>query len=329
MKIIVINNPAAKNGGALSILRELLEKISMNKCSNIYHVIVSQEELKKYENDKLKIYVISVQSFKNRIKWDNYLLKKFLNKNKIKADIFISLQNTGVNIDKKIPQIIYYHQSLTLSEKKWNILKKDERTFWMYKNLYKFFIKQYLKRVNKIIVQTDWVREEFSKKFNYKLEDIFILKPTITKIDINKVKNIAKNKYRIFYPASPLIYKNHRFIIENINEIKKMYNIESYECIFSFFKEDNLKLDKLIEEKKLQDKVKYVGKLKYKEVLEYYKSSDLMIFPSYIETYGLPLVEAQQFNLKILALDLAYVREACDGYENIKYWSDNERKSFR
>ena len=36
-----------------------------------------------------------------------------------------------------------------------------------------------------------------------------------------------------------------------------------------------------------------------------------MIFPSFYESFGLPLIEARQANLPILASDLEYVHEIC------------------
>lgn len=47
---------------------------------------------------------------------------------------------------------------------------------------------------------------------------------------------------------------------------------------------------------------------------EYCKSA--LIFPSYIETVGLPLVEAMSVGAVILAADCEYAHEVLDGYEN-------------
>ncbi|MGL4672193.1 hypothetical protein, partial [Cetobacterium sp.] len=208
MKTIVINNPAARSGGALTILKEFLDKISTLKCDRKFIVIVSLNELKKYETDKVKIIVLPTQGFKERIFWDNFGIKKFFKKEKIVPEIFISIQNTGVNIDKRIPQVIYYHQPLSIVDLKWNVFEKNERLYWMYKNIYPIFIKQHLNKVKKIIVQTEWVKDGFSEKFNYPKENIFLVKPEIKKIDVDSIKTLPKDKFRIFYPATPLIYKN-------------------------------------------------------------------------------------------------------------------------
>lgn len=56
LKTIFINDTAATEGGALTILKQFLDGI--NKYSNkdyIYYVFCSLAELKKYENENIKI----------------------------------------------------------------------------------------------------------------------------------------------------------------------------------------------------------------------------------------------------------------------------------
>ena len=322
MKTIVVNNPAAKTSGALTILKEFLKKTSSLKCSHRFLVIVSVEELKKYETDKLKIIVIPSQNFKERIIWDFYRLKKFLKKKDIIPDIFFSIQNTGVNLPKRVQQILYFHQALSVIDLKWNILKKEERLFWLYKNIYPFFIRRYLSKIKKVIVQSEWIKKEFSRKFNYNLKNIIVVKPKINLPDTSKIKIIPKEKFRIFYPATPLVYKNHEIIIKALGELKKEKKdlAKNLECIFTFFEKENERIDGLIKKYDVEDIIKLVGKIPYGRVLEYYKSSDLMIFPSKLETLGLPLMEAKHFNLNILAIDLPYSREVIGNYEKVIYF---------
>ena len=330
MKTIVVNNPAAKTSGALTILKEFLKKTNSLKCSHRFLVIVSVEELKKYETDKLKIIVISTQNFKERIIWDFYGLKKFLKKKDIIPDIFFSIQNTGVNLSKNISQILYFHQAFSITEMKWKFSKKDERLFWLYKNIYPIFIRMYLDRIKKIIVQTEWVKKEFSQKFNYNFKNIIVVKPSINLPDTSKIKMISKEKFRIFYPATPLVYKNHEIIIKALGELKKEKKDlgNDLECIFTFSEKENGRINGLIKKNNVEDIIKLVGKIPYERVLEYYKSSDLMVFSSKLETLGLPLVEAKHFNLKILAIDLPYSREVIGNYEKSCYIKrENEWKT--
>lgn len=329
MKTIVVNNPAARSSGALTILLEFLDKISTLKCERQFICFVSLEELKKYESKKIKIIVVGKQGVKERILWDNYKLKKYLKDKEIEPDLFLSIQNTGVNLKQEIPQIIYYHQSLSIVDLKWSFFKKSERQYWIYRNIYPIFIKQYLKRVKKVIVQTEWVKDAFNIKFNYSKKNIILLKPEIKKINTNLIKDIPKNKFRIFYPATPLVYKNHKIVIEALGALKKEKGIENIECIFTFDKNENLELDALIKNYKLEENVRLIGKIPYKKVLEYYKNSDILVFPSYLETLGLPLLEAQLFELNILVSDYPYSREIIGEYKKVEFIKSFDKEGWK
>jgi glycosyltransferase involved in cell wall biosynthesis len=45
-----------------------------------------------------------------------------------------------------------------------------------------------------------------------------------------------------------------------------------------------------------------------------------LIFPSYLETFGLPLLEARFFNAPIAASDRPFAREILEGYSNADFF---------
>lgn len=51
-----------------------------------------------------------------------------------------------------------------------------------------------------------------------------------------------------------------------------------------------------------------------------------MLFPSYIETFGLPLVEAASFGMPILAAEMDYAREVMGDYEGVKFLDHKDSK---
>jgi len=76
-RYIFINATAATEGGALIILKQFLEGISIYFNENIYYYIFcSLEDLKAYENKNIKIVNnIKGKKWLDRIKWDLYGLK--------------------------------------------------------------------------------------------------------------------------------------------------------------------------------------------------------------------------------------------------------------
>ncbi len=331
MKTVVINNPAAFEGGALMILRQFMNNLIVCKQNNInYIIITSVEEFKKYQCDNIDIRVIKKHSWKERIFWDSFGFKGWCKSNNINPDLIISLQNTGLNFDKKIPQIVYIHQSIPFVKKNWNLLKKDERLYWMYKNIYTFFIKRFININTTLVVQTEWMKEEVIKKCKIAENKVKVIFPDVPKINTNEIENInLKKGFNIFYPAFPFLYKNHYIIIEALNHLKaQKKDISDINVYFTFNENDNKYLKHLIDKYKLQNNFVFTGKMDYKEVLRYYKSCDLVVFPSYIETVGLPLIESSIFNKYIFAANERYSTEVLKNYKNVKFIDYNNKKKW-
>jgi glycosyltransferase involved in cell wall biosynthesis len=61
--------------------------------------------------------------------------------------------------------------------------------------------------------------------------------------------------------------------------------------------------------------VEDIGHLRQEGIDELYQTARALIFPSYAESLGLPLIEASQRGLPILASELDYVRDVCQPAE--------------
>lgn len=68
-------------------------------------------------------------------------------------------------------------------------------------------------------------------------------------------------------------------------------------------------LDRLTRQHQLR--IDDLGQRPHAEILAQYRTARALIFPSYAESFGLPLVEAAAAGLPILASELDYVRDVC------------------
>lgn len=318
-KILIINATAIDSGGALSILKQVIEAIPENNGWS-YIIYVSPNIKLKYLQRNIYIEPIKgVKSFTKRFLWDTFGIKKWLRKNNIKPTATLSLQNTNFRTGYKIPNYVYLHQSIPFYNNKWSILNKEERILWFYKNIYPFFIKLYRNKSTIFFVQLDYIKQKLHDKFKVNLSNIYVIKPLFRMSHevINDGLKIDHNKLNLFYPSSALFYKNHNVLFEVIRNSILKNNFMYYFTI-----------DKDIESQ--YDNVNYLGSIKYEQVIEFYSKVDALVFPSYIESYGLPLLEAASYGLPIIVSDLPYSREVLKDYEgaifvnfnNIKDWEN-------
>ena len=56
-------------------------------------------------------------------------------------------------------------------------------------------------------------------------------------------------------------------------------------------------------------RIRLVGEVPYEEISAYYRDARLFVFPSYLETFGHPLLEALAAELPVVASDMPVFRE--------------------
>lgn len=325
MNNIFINATSCTVGGSKSILKQLLEEISVSNNREItYYVFVSNKELDFYNKKNLKIIDVNSKKWIKRILWDYYGLKKWSKKNGVFSKLVISLQNTGVKYSNEAKQIVYLHTPIPFVDYRWNIFKKNERILWFYKNIYPIIIKRSLNSNSIIVVQSNWLKKIVSDKMKVPLKNIKVFVPNISSNIINRSlieKNVPlkNDKFTFFYPAFEYKYKNHEIIIHALNMLKNT-RPDIYKKVKIVFTLDNSswikKKAKLVN---VQEKIDFVGALSKKNVEEYYEKSSAILFPSYIETFGLPLLEAKSYGKRIITTNEEFSYEILGNYKNVDF----------
>lgn len=306
---IAILATASFQSGALTIYRQLLSYLgTIENTNNIY--IFIEESMPAPEIQKVTYIKIKRQSWPRRIYWLLFGIKSWANKQGIFFDALLSLQNLGANFACK--QVVYFHQAIPLYPIKWNFFKKEERLFFLYKYIYPIFIKVFSKKNTIFITQTKCIKSRLAKKLHINHENIFNYFPDVVpNIEISEI-NITKKPYFI-YPANFLHYKNHSVIIDAIKLLSDKQRInDNTRIIFTLTKEEAQPLVRRIAELGISKYFIFLGKIPHKKLLSFYHECSALLFPSTLETIGLPLIEAAESNISILVADKDFSREVLD-----------------
>lgn len=128
-------------------------------------------------------------------------------------------------------------------------------------------------------------------------------------------KQEADQKFDFIFVASGEPHKNHRQLVEAwcLLAEQKLYP----SLCLTLDESVSAELCVWIDEKRGKHglKLKNVGLLPHSQVLELYTQARALIFPSRLESFGLPLIEASQAGLPVLAAELDYVRDVLDPVE--------------
>ncbi len=324
LRILCLDIAASKTG-ALSVLRDFYADIKELDKRNEWFFITGGPEILREDPGNPNIHVISREDVKKskfrRLIFDHLTGKAFIKG--LKPDIVFSMQNTlprGVETlldssGSRVRTVIYLHQPLGFQEvKRFSFFNKWEREAALYQHLISKAIDRSLKKVDKVIVQTAWMKEAVCKKNGIMEQKVDVIKPHIP--DMKKLckLDVKRNPSVFFYPAGSMIYKDHQCAVDAAAILWKR-GIRDFRIIFT---EKREALPWLEVPEELKECIDFRGRVSRSEMVPLYQGS-VLLFPSYIETFGYPLAEARSLDVPVIAADTPFARELLHGYD---------RKSF-
>lgn len=320
MKTELIYDVHASESGALAILDDLYEQINAeNKKDTKYIFVVSTPEYKSTDSITVIRYPWVKRSWLHRLYFDVVTTREILKH--YRPDSVYSLQNEGISFYKG-PQKVYLHLPFVLCDYRFDI-RRDGKRLWLYQNILSRRIFSSLRKVDKVIVQTQWMKDALVKKANVKPENITVKAPDISLNIKGQFIDTEENRKRFFYPATAFTYKNHMVLLEALN-LAVHNGLKDYEVIFTIRKDENSyteSLCKYAEEHKLN--IDFHGTMTRERVFDMYTKS-VLVFPSFVESFGLPLLEARESGTYILASNCPFSREILSDYDKVRFFEPHD-----
>jgi len=318
MRIIVFDVPAS-SGGALSILKDFVSYIDKNINVHEWYFIVSTNNIYvKSSNIHIIKERFPKKSWFHRGFWEIFLANGIFKK--VKPDVILSFQNIAI-MCTNTPQIVYIHQPMPFyKEKKWSYLSLIEIRYAFYRDLFRFLIGKSVKKAHAVIVQTKWMKDALIDFYHIPNNKISVIPPSVSIPKIKKGPKHAEKSVRdkFFYPAFPNLYKNFEVIIEATKKLLNQgYTPKIYLTINGNENRYASRIKNMVKE--VESNFTFIGSVPREQVFELYQTS-ILIFPSYLETFGLPLLEARFFNAPIIASDRPFARETLEGYSNAVFF---------
>ena len=322
---ILVYNLAAEYAGAMTILENFYNQVVAYPDENIHwYFVVSTKKLESKKN----VTVISEpwvkRSWLHRLYYDNFVIQRIVKEKKI--DVIYSMQNMPVK-KKDAKQVVYLHQSLQFSPVKFSLFDKEQRGYAIRQKLVCNIYRRNLKHADGIIVQTNWFKDAVVKWIPFDEKKIKVVHPRVS-IE----KRLLEKKYTLekpvfFYPAGDGMHKNHEVIV---NACKRLQDegINDYTVIFTLDRKTALYSERIaqrVEKEKLN--IRFTGIIPKQEVFEYYSQS-VLLFPSYLETFGLPMLEARMMKAIVFASDMPFCHEALENYKNAYYFAIDDDKEL-
>lgn len=323
-KNIVISAINIREGGALTILRDCLNFLSSSPISRLYRVIalVHRKDIANFPNINYIEFPDSAKSWIKRLYYEYFYFNKI--SQNIHPFLWLSLHDMTPYVKADI-QAVYMHNPSIISKIKFTDLKFDKK-YILFAFFYKYLYRINIKKNKYCIVQQNWFKNVCLKKLGLPESKMIVARPkqSITEQQWSKKTRKYKN---FFYPAYPRPFKNFETICEAVKIIEN-YGIKDLK--FYLTVDENCgEYGKWIYHKYKDIKSLYfLGILSPDKVNDFYLNSDCLIFPSRLETWGLPISEFLSSERPMIIADEPYAHETAAGGKQVAFFNTNDPYSL-
>jgi len=216
-------------------------------------------------------------------------------------DLFIFLKNKKnpllLNLTNSGP-ILYSNQVSTVHDISF-YFNKDWYPL-MYRILYKFITPRLIEKSFKIITVSEFSKKTISEYFKINKNKIIVVNNAVS-LNIHE-KNIVSlsEKYLLFVGASSK-RKNLKNVLKAFSEISLKGLKIKIVGLGSSYNQNN----KLFNNKNIE----ILNNINDEMLINLYSNAQMLIFPSFYEGFGIPPLEAMNFNCPVIASDIPVFRE--------------------
>jgi len=312
-KTIVVSAVNINKGGTLTILIDALSALSQIAQNTNLRVValVYNKQLAYFNNIE---YIEIPWAKKNWIcrLWCEYVTMRKISQRLASVYLWFSLHDTTPNVIAQ-KKVVYCHNPFLFY--RWNIseLFIDYKVV-LFALFSKYIYKPNLKKNDFIIVQQEWIKNEFVRLFGVSVEKFIIANPSDSTFSNIDTKNYThQDKYTFFYPTYPNSYKNIESICIAAKNLTNKFGCNAFEVLITIDGTKN-RYDKMIVRKyRKTESIKFIGHKNKEEMLKLYATVDCLVFPSKLETWGLPISEFKVTMRPMLLADLPYAHTTAQG----------------
>ncbi len=291
------DRPSGAKNRFIGIYSKIFKKL--NKCKFYVYEAENVNISEWFENnDNIFFIKTNIPSYGGLTKYFKSIKYWYFNKKNIQVDIFETFhlpvyKNTSINL-------------LTVHD-----LRPFQSNNLLFKILFFLVLKVSLKRSKRIITVSNYIKNLLSKYekadkiytvYNGLLihNDLEYSKKIINKLKIKKkfILSVGHFEKRKNYVNLIKAFSNNYYLKENY-ELVIVGNDNGYKDI----------IIKLIKTLKMQKKIRLISNLSDTELKYIYQKSQLFVFPSFYEGFGIPLIEAMFYQLPIATSNLEVLKE--------------------
>lgn len=320
-EVLVISAVNLVEGGTLTILNNCLSFLNSNSfIYDNYRVIalVHSKDLFHFENIEFREFPLAKKNWFFRMYYE-YIgfnkISKFL-----KPKLWLSLHDMSpiVRAERKA---VYCHNPTPFYHVKLTQIRYSYKLY-LFSVFYKYIYSLNIKSNDYVIVQQQWLRNAFAEMYKLDKHKIIVSYPC----ELPQEKKLTMDYFPLlplfFFPSLSRPFKNFE-IICRAADLLIQRGVTNFKVVLTINGSEDLYSKEIVDKYGKNQNIDFCGRLPYSDVCKTYLKSSCLIFPSKLETWGLPISEFIQYRKPMILSDLPYAHEAASNAEKVAFFDSS------
>ena len=326
-KVIVFSGINITSGGPLTILRNVVAFADRRLCNDFeVYVLVKSKDIVGPDVSRIKVieFPDAQKTFFHKLYYEYYYFREL----SARLDVFLwmSLNDCTPSVNAKV-RCVYIHNASSVYQFSLLDFRFPSRIL-LQKFYYRFFLRANLNKNDVVVVQQRWLADFVVDSMGYKRKDAVLLhRPEFALPGAGTEKSEKATKKFFIYPTKPEVYKNIHTLIDAFNQVQVRSRSE-WTLVLTIDGTENRYARYLKRKADPNKSIIFAGTLAFDELIQKLSFSQALVFPSKLETWGLPLSEARSLGKFIIASDMPYARETLAGYADVLYFDPDSAQAL-
>lgn len=315
-KHIVVSAVNIRKGGTLTILRDCLKFLSGREEFRVT-ALVHDSHIVGIPGIEYIDIPWSTNSWGHRL-WCEYVTMNRISRTLQPVDLWLSLHDTSPRVRAK-RQAVYCHTSFPFMTLKWRDWIMDYK-IPLFRLFTRFAYRINVRQNDYLIVQQQWMRESLSGLLHFPEDRIILAPPAMSGLGIQN-NPVETDTPMFFYPATPDCHKNFETLCRAAEILQNRQDALPFRLVLTIDGTEN-RYSKYIKSRFGHvSSIDFHGYMSRQEMADFYARASCLVFPSRIETWGLPISEFKPTGKPMILADMPYAHETASGAPQVAFYS--------
>ncbi|WP_066342552.1 glycosyltransferase [Azohydromonas lata] len=317
MKTLVISAVNFTEGGPLTVLRDCVQAAAALPG---WRVVVMAHDGALIDTPGVQVmaYPRTKTSWLRRVALEWWGFERV--SRALRADLWLSLHDVTPRVQAR-RQAVYCHNPAPFSRPSLRDIWFEPK-FLAFSLLYGRLYSAFIRRNRFVVVQQAWLRQEFERR--YGVSSVIVAHPAGEATSAVPATPARRDGPPVFfYPAIARCFKNFE-VVGRALEILEADTAWQGSVHWTLDGSENRYARWLKRRFGHLRSLHWSGRLNRAQMQQHYAQAHCLLFPSRVETWGLPITEAKQAGLPLLVADLPYARETVGTWDRVAFFAPHD-----